>query len=149
MGNLITQVSPGQEFELRLYVQDRTASPRGAFSAYADVTYPAEFVAVNGPIVHSPTYGAGLSGDTNTTGLIDEAGGVDGISNLGGAPIEVLRIAFVVRSDVAVGSVLHFATNQTEDDVQHITTLFSEPGQAVEPERIDFGALALTVVDEP
>ena len=144
-GIRITQVSPGQEFDLRLFVQDRTASPRGAFSAYADITYPAAFVSVSGPIVHSSTYGAGLSGDTNTTGFVDEAGGVDGISDLGGDPIEVLHVMFVVGNDVAVGFVLHFATNPTEDDVQHITTLFSEPGRVVEPERIDFGTLDLTV----
>jgi hypothetical protein len=103
---------------------------------------------VNGSITHSSTYGAGLSGDTDTAGRLDEAGGTDGLNDLGGDPIEVIRVSFVVGNDVTAGTVLHFATNETEDQIQHATLVFGE-GVAVAVERIDFGTLSLTVVDGP
>ncbi len=78
-GGAVSSLNVGQDFELRLFIQDVRAVPRGVFQAYFDVSYPAELAAVTGPIVHGADYSAAgtVSGDTTTPGLIDEVGGRD------------------------------------------------------------------------
>ena len=39
-GNEVSTVTPGQEIDIRLFVQDTRDAPRGAFSAYVDLVYP-------------------------------------------------------------------------------------------------------------
>lgn len=143
-GNAITSVSPGQDIELRLFVQDVRDAARGAFSAFADIAFGVTSVSPTGddPIMHSATYGAGTSGNLDTAGLVDELGGTDGITDLGGEALEVARVRFTVSNDA--NGIIHFALNVAEDTIQHPTTLFGE-GTAVEVERIDFGSLTLDV----
>ncbi len=83
-GAVVTQVSPGHEFFLEVYVRDvRVGVSRpGVFAAYLDVTYPADLLAVvpsfSNPlgfdIEFGPEYGNGQWGTVNLSGLINEVG---------------------------------------------------------------------------
>ncbi len=144
-GNAITSVAPGDTFELVMTVQDVSASPTGIFSAFADIGYQFDFVSVDGPVAHSSVYPSGTSAGLTTPGLIDEAGGVDGISELGGDAIEVLRVPMVVSSDVMSGVVISFATNPTEDAISHPTLMFGQNANTPNSQ-IDWGTFSLEVV---
>ena len=78
-GNVLPSLQVGQEFQLRLYVQDIRSDPQGVFQAYFDVNYPSSLVSANGTISHGPEYSAAgtTSGDLDTPGLIDDVGGQD------------------------------------------------------------------------
>ena len=144
-GNAITTVTPGQEIELRMFVQDVRENARGVFSAYADVVYGVAVVSpVDGSIVHSATYGAGPGGNLNIAGMVDELGGTDGITDLGGDALEVARVRFTVSSEA--NGMVHFAVNIAEDAIQHPTSVFGV-GSAVPGEQIEFGSLILDVQD--
>lgn len=83
-GNPISFVDPGADFQLQAFVQDlRTENADGVFSAYVDVTYDENLATVNPPLNHSATYPNAPKGDIDTPGLIDEAGGIDGLTALG------------------------------------------------------------------
>ena len=144
-GNMLTSVLPGQTFNLVLSVQDiRATDPTGVFSAFADIVYQADLVSVAGTIVHSATYPSGTSGDTAVAGLIDEAGGVDGLSELGGELIEVLRVPLTVSTDLVDGTSIFFATNEADNMTTHPTLRFRDTVELPATE-IDFGTLSLTV----
>ena len=141
---VLSSVSAGQTVHLVLSVQDtRATDPTGVFSAFADIVYQSDLVSVAGDIVHSATYPSGTSGDTSVTGIIDEAGGVDGLSELGGEVIEVLRIPMTI-GDVADGTEIFFATNEADNLVTHPTLRFRDTVELPATE-IDFGTLTLTV----
>ena len=141
-GNEISEILTGQSFELRAFVEDIRENPTGVFSAYLDVTYPAGTVLPIGDIVHSFTYSAGLSGSTSTSGLLDEVGGVDGTSPLGGGEFEVFRIEF--QAGVVPGTV-EFASDATEDQVQHLVLPFGATA-ALNPLQILYGTTSIEVV---
>ena len=142
-GNEITEVQTGQTFELRAFVQDiRPDNPRGVFSAYLDVTYPTGTATPTGSIVHSLTYGSANSGSTATPGLLDEVGGVDGISQLGGDVFEVFRLEFTAG---AVPATVTFASDVTEDQTQHPVLLFGGSSN-LNPAQIIFGTTSIDVV---
>ncbi len=140
-GNEITQVQTGQSFELRVFVQDIRDNPTGAFSAYLDVTYPATSASTVGGIMHSTTYGAGTSGSL-TPGLLDEVGGVDGITALGGNEFELFRVEF--QAGAVPGEVV-FASDPAEDQVQHIVTVFDMTSAAVNPLQVIYGTTSINV----
>ncbi len=140
-GNEITSVSPGQEFDLVLSVQDIRDEATGVFSAYSDVAYLAGML-TPGAITHSSTYGAGTSSSLATAGLVDELGGSDGINPLGDPVFEVARVRMTVSSDAS--GTLQFTANPTEDPIQHLTALFGGTG-ATDPAVVRFGTLTLPI----
>lgn len=142
-GNQISSVAPGQEIEIRLFIQDTRADPLGAFTAHVDLVYPDELASV-GAVTHSSTYGTLPFSSTAMAGLVDELGGTDGIDALGGDQFEVARVAFTVSADAT--GLLHFTLNEVENMAQRGTLLVGETA-AVASERIDFGDLMLPVVD--
>jgi len=89
-GRAITVVNPGQEFEMRAFVQDlrlddTVGDPTdnlGVYSAYFDFLYEPALVSVAGPVVFSGNpagpWTAGQTAGTNTIGLIDESGAFQG-----------------------------------------------------------------------
>ncbi len=143
-GNILTAVSPGMQFDLVLITQDIRSSATGVFSAYADIVYESVLVMVDGAPDHSSTYGAATSAGLSEAGLINEAGGVDGTSFLLGAAFDVVTIPMSVASDLAVGTVISFGTNPTEDQTQHPTLLFGGT-MPLAATQIEFGTLSLTV----
>ena len=128
---------PGQSIDLVLSVQDVSAAPTGIFSAFADIVYEEHLILVDGPAVHSEVYNAGTSAGLNSTGLIDEAGGVDGISELGGELLEVLRIPMIVGI-VPFGTTIHLGTNEADNMITHPTLVFGQESELPSTE-ISFG----------
>ena len=118
-----------------------SADPTGVFAAYLDVNYPAALVSVDGPIVHSSVYDSGVSGSTTTSGLIDEVGGVDGITELGGGLYEVFRVA--MRAGNTPGEV-DFTSDAADDLVQHPVIIFGT-AFSIDASLIDYGSTLLTV----
>ncbi len=144
-GNVLTSVPAGGTFNLVLSVQDtRATDPTGVFSAFTDIVYLSDFVSVAGDITHSATYPSGTSGDTSVAGIIDEAGGVDGLSELGGDVIEVLRLPMTVSDQIVDGTVITFSTNEADNLTTHPTLRFRDDTELPATE-IDFGTLSLTV----
>ena len=139
-GNVVNTVSVGDTFTLVAYVRDVQQSPEGVFSAYIDVDYPAALATPDGAIVHSSTYPSGTSGTNTTPGLLDEVGGVDGLTPLGGNEFEVFRQQFTAS---APGS-LDFQSNATEDQVQHPTLIFND-NVNLPTNQIIFGSTTVSV----
>lgn len=77
--NTITSITPGGEFILRAYVDDLRATPEGVFSAYVDVTYDSNLVSSQASagdgVANEAPYTQFQSGNAQTAGLINEAGG--------------------------------------------------------------------------
>lgn len=82
-GNPLAEVHVGESFFLQAYVADERPDPQGVFAAYLDILYRQEYVESAGPAVFSDTYASGHSGSTETPGLLDHVGGMDGLSPLG------------------------------------------------------------------
>ncbi len=139
-GTVTTTLQPGETFELVAYVQDVTADPTGIFSAFIDVDYTAS-LAIPSEIIHSSTYGSGPSGSFATPGLLDEVGGTDGITPLGGNEFEVFRVVFTASSSAGV---INFSANATEDQIQHPTLVFGDTIALPNPQ-IVFGSTSVTI----
>ena len=84
-GTPIDQITVGQQFQLRGYVEDlrTTANRFGVFAAFQDVLYNKGLVSVNSSttapgfqVVYDPLYLVGKSGDIRIPGLINEIGSV-------------------------------------------------------------------------
>ncbi len=91
-GTPIDQITVGQQFQLRGYVEDlrTTANRFGVFAAFQDVLYSKNLVSVNTStstsdpgfqVVYDPAYSNGKSGDIRIPGLINEIGSVQSSSN--------------------------------------------------------------------
>ncbi|MGD9720938.1 MAG: Calx-beta domain-containing protein [Pirellulales bacterium] len=82
-GNLLGEdvtLDVGDEFQLKVFVQDVQSDPNGIVTAFLDAVYDSNLVMVNGPIVFSPFYSNVPSGSTATPGLIDEVGALGDLS---------------------------------------------------------------------
>ena len=91
-GTPIDQITVGQQFQLRGYVEDlrTTANRFGVFAAFQDVLYSKNLVSVNTStsssdpgfqVVYDPAFSNGKSGDIRIPGLINEIGSVQSSSN--------------------------------------------------------------------
>ena len=106
-----------------LNVQSVGADSEGVFSAYADIVYNEDAASVAGDIVHSSTYGNGTFSDISVAGLINEAGGTDGLQELGDGVFEVLRVPMQI-ANLPVGTVVEFDTNDSDAASIRATTAF-------------------------
>jgi VCBS repeat-containing protein len=140
-GNEVTSVDPGENFELRVFVQDVTDVGEGVFSAYLDVTYSSVLASVDGAIVHSTTYPSATSGSTTVGGVIDEVGGIDGLSPLGSGEFEVFRLGFTAGS---TDGLLTFNADPAEDQTQHPILLFGE-NSPLPVEQVQYGTVSLAI----
>jgi hypothetical protein len=121
----ISQVQIGDSFEVQVLVQDITPGALGVFSAYLDMIYNSDLVQVDGgfnDFVFSDVYINSNSGDPSSPGLIDELGGLDGISVLDGTPTPLVNIPFIAT---AAGSA-NFTGNPADILPNHETTLFGQ-----------------------
>jgi VCBS repeat-containing protein len=142
-GNEITQIGTGQDFNLVVTVEDVRPEPRSVFSAYLDIVYPANLITLDGAIEHINPYTGGTGAGSNITttpGIIDEAGAVSFNFALTGEN-EVLSVPFTAGSTPGT---VQFSGNETEDQVQH-PVLVVGLSQNVDPRKVDFGALTLTI----
>ena len=138
----ISTVSQGGEFQLRGYVEDLRANPTGVFSAYLDVTYDnVSLVSRDGEITMSDTYPNAQSGDASVLGLLDEVGGIDGLSPLGGGEVLLFSVPFQAEQ---AGTVI-FAGNPADVLPLHAVELFGE-SQSVRTADISFGSAMIEIV---
>ena len=146
-GNEISDIPTGQSFELRVFVQDVRDVATGVFSAFVDVTFPDSLVSTIGDVIHSSTYNSATFSSLDMLGMLDEVGGVDGISPLGGAEFELFRIEF--QAGAAPGNVA-FASDRAGDTnpgdaAQHVVLPFGASA-ALDPLQILFGTTSIDVV---
>ncbi len=143
-GDVLTEVQSGQTVHLVMNVQTVGTGSPGVFSAYADVVYDPNAITISGTVVHSSTYPNGPHADVGTPGIIDEAGGTDGVSILGDGVFEVIRVPMTV-GNLPVGTELAFATNDADADSIRDTTIFNSD-EAVDAIDLVFSATSVTVV---
>jgi large repetitive protein len=164
----ITEITVGQSFQLRAFVQDvRSASPtagrdtRGVFSAYADVLFPRNIVA---PVVSStnvpnlgftvsfgPLYNQVREGDIRTPGLFNEIGAVatfdtpePSASNPQGYLDRRIPL-FTITMTAERAGLAQFFTDPVDIVPLHESLTFN-PAQTVAPNNIHFGFAELNVV---
>ena len=142
-GNEITSIAAGESFELRVFVDDITPEPQqGVFAAYLDVEWDPSLAVVTGEPVYSDLYQNGRNfGVADVPGLIDEAGAFDGLSELGGAE----QLLFSIPLEASGNGELTFSTNPADILPFGDVLLFELRGDAVSPERIDYGTTTLNV----
>jgi hypothetical protein len=151
-------VAIGSEFELRAFVQDVRASDgdanprddRGVFAGYFDLLYNSDLVSVlsdaNNPlgfeIDFADAYENGISGDTETPNLIDEAGAFQtGSRPLG--PAE--QLLFTIRLRANAAGTVNFQADPADIPPLHDSLLF-QPTEPVTLSQIDFGGVSITEV---
>lgn len=140
-GTPLTSLGANQDFVLNFFVRDVRSVPHGVFAAFTDITWDSTKATVTGPIVFSSDYGGDTSGSTATAGLIDEAGAISGLSELGGAAKKVFSIP--MRSS-ATGNLV-FSTNPADLLPDHDILLNQNNGIAILEEEITFGTTSITV----
>jgi hypothetical protein len=141
-GNPISTITPGGTFVLVGVVQDISPSPTGVFSAFLDVTFSTGRAAPTSgrAIVHSTTYSAGTSGSISA-GLLDEVGGSDGFTPLGGNEFEVFSLEFTAGQNAGT---VTFSGDPAEDTLLHPVLRFG--GSANVPNnQIDFRSTTITI----
>ena len=139
----LTTVNSGDTFELRVFVDDLSSEPQqGVFAAYTDVEWNAALADVIGPIEFSDIYENGTSGDTSVDGLIDEAGGFDGLQPIGGDE----ELVFTVPMQASGSGTVTFALNPADTSPFGDVLLFITQTSAVPTDRIIYGSTSLNVV---
>ena len=104
-GTPITNIVPGSDFLLKVFVRDNrvNANPAGVFAAYLDINYDVNLLDIvwlsSNPlgfdIEFSQFYQNGPSGSASVAGLIDEAGAFQtGFAPLGAAEILLFQTRF-------------------------------------------------------
>lgn len=141
-GNVITSLTPGQEFKVNVYGNDeRTFTPQGIYALYTDLLFNgnlAEVVEEN-PFEYAPDYSSGRLG-TASFGLVDEVGSFsDRNSSIG--PDE--QRVFSVRMRALTDGNLTIAADPADGQTAEVLLFGSD--QEVPPSRVVYGSLALTI----
>jgi len=140
-GNAISTVDIGEEFLLRVFVQDLRVPERGVFAAFLDVFYSQSLVSVAGPITAGPNYFLiPGQGDISHPGMLDEIGAMDGFGVPGG---ELLLLSLRFRAD-ALGTVTF--SGDPPDDFPFSDILVYGWDDPVPIGDVEFGTVSITVV---
>lgn len=143
-GNSVSTVSVGSTFTLKAYVADVRAVPEGVFSAYLDVEYDPSLAAADpASIIHFTPYGDALSADFSSPGLIDEAGGLDGLTPTGGGNFEL----FSVEMQALAPGLLTISANASDEAVHAVTAYGINTG--IPASEQVFQSTTVSVVPEP
>ena len=145
LGNVLTEVATGDHFELRVFVQEVNVVPiDGVFAAYTDVTFDASLATTTGTVVHADPYTNFRSGDVSTPGLIDEAGGFDGLDPLG----ESERLVFSVPMQATLAGELTLTADPADEIPAHSVLTFDSV-TPIPTDDIEYGETTLTIIFEP
>ncbi len=153
-GNPVDVISPGQNFQVRGFAKDlRLPSDdpqRGVFSAYWDVNYDTTRVALdfanNRVIQYGPDYPASHRNQaviTATAGLIDDIGGVAGVTPLGSQE----KLVFIVPMTATAPGVAFFSADAEDSDL--LDVLVYGGSNAVPDNEILFIADSVTIGAQP
>jgi len=140
-GNPISSVVVGQEFLVSGLVQDLRPQPAGVFAAYVDVTYDADFVAVEegSTIAYGERFSNVHAGDVSSPGLVDEVGAVAGVETLGGGEFLLFSVRMLPTEEGHVS----FGTDPADLLPHHQMLLFGRD-EALSASEIAYGT---TVID--
>ena len=112
----------GESFDLQVDFADvrDPDNPQAVFSGYADIEFDPQVLRVDG-IVHDGDFQNAAGGTIdNTTGLVDEAGGTDGLD-----PVEDTRV-FTLQMTAVGGGVATIEANAGEDAGSEIAVFGSD-----------------------
>lgn len=153
-GTPITQVSVGQQFQLRGYVQDirTTGSQLGIYAAYQDVIYSSAFVSpvasTTNPLgfqaTFAPNYQNAIEGDVLTRGLINEIGAVATSNSPDGYGTTKQLLFTVTLTANALGTAT-FVGDPADISPLHDTLTF-QPVTPVPFGQIGFGLASVNIV---
>ena len=156
-GNPITVIAPGQDFELRAFVQDlRTDDTVGAptdrlgvYAAYFDTLYSSKLVSIVGPITFNADpafpngpFVSGQSGVTSTPGLIDEVGAFEGTNP---KFTQNALLLYTIRMRANSEGQATFTADPADNLPLHDCLLFEPPTPPVPYEQITFGSTNLFI----
>ncbi len=142
-GTPISSVDVGDEFELRVYVQDVSSDPHGLFAAFLDLLYDQQLVAVDGSLSFGTDYPNNRVGSLTAAGLIDEVGAIAAFSELGGS--EVLLFKLQMQA-IFAGETL-FTSESADIFPDHELLLFQGTGGdfTVDEDEVIYGSKVLTI----
>jgi hypothetical protein len=163
-GNIVETLSPGQDFQVRVFVKDlrqpEDIAGRGVFSAYADVVFDEALVVTTiDPAVNSPTadisYGPDYPSHPRSesqiivnaaNGELDDVGAGAGFTELGSA--ERLLFAAPFRVQPGVAGIAAFSVNFAELIGSEVLT-FDSVEAPIPEEEILFIGDAVTIGTVP
>lgn len=91
-GNAITSIPVGGTFFVQVQVEDVRAVPTGVFQAFLDIFYDARLIDVTGAPTFGSDYPNSRKADITTDGIVNEAGALAGLQELGAGPKVLMRI---------------------------------------------------------
>jgi hypothetical protein len=142
-GTPAASLAPGQPFVLQVLVTDVRALAHGVFAGFLDITWDPELAVATGAMEYGAAYPNGHSGDTSTPGLIDEAGAVADLVEVGTGALELFRVPMQ-----AVGSGELVFTADAADIFPIHDVLVYRWNDAVPPSKVYYGGASITVVAE-
>ncbi|MBM4001888.1 MAG: hypothetical protein FJ295_01175 [Planctomycetes bacterium] len=142
LGNDISETAQGSDFRIEAWVRDLRPQPQGIFAAYVDMAFDENKVAVVGPIHHGDDFSLVTSGRVGLDGILDEVGGIGGLSSPAPAASRLL-FRVPMRAD-ANGSVT-FQTNPTDLSPRNDLLIYGLD-TPVSLDRVRFGAVSLQIL---
>ncbi len=161
-GNVIETLSPGQDFQVRVFVKDirlpENVQGRGVFSAYTDVTFNTTLVmhtidpAVTGPtadITYGPDYPSSHRPEAQiiaTPGELDDVGAIAGFQELGSGE----RLLFIAPFEVQAGAsgLATFGLNPADLVGSEVLT-FDSIDMPIPPEEVEYIGDVVTIGTVP
>ncbi|MFO0913889.1 MAG: Ig-like domain-containing protein [Pirellulales bacterium] len=135
-GTAITEATVGDDVVVAVYVQDirATGIDRGIFSAYADLTFDATKADAVSALTYGTSYPNSQAG-TVTDGLIDEAGGLAGLTATGTNEL----LVYSIRLKVTASGTFNVGVNMPDQLPLHEITLFDTPDALAESDILFVG----------
>ncbi len=143
-GAPITNLNAGDNFVLHAFTQDQSLDPHGVFAAYLDVTWDPALAVATGPIQYTATYASAHGATSAGLGLIDEAGGIAGLSELGGGVFEV----FSVPMRALAPGLLTFNADPADILPDHYILAYGI-NDPISPSNVSYGSASLTIAPPP
>ena len=155
-GNAVSAVRSGQQFRLRVFVEDLRPVPQGAlplgvFAAYLDVTFPSALVSVasGATIQFAETLPSGAEAFVNAksgtiaTGLLDEVGAIQSLV----VPRLASQLLFTITMQAnSVGNATFLS--DAADNLPFNEILLYDYDFAIPSSNVVFGSTALTIVPQ-
>ncbi|MDB4864313.1 hypothetical protein OAI33_13570, partial [Pirellulaceae bacterium] len=121
-----------QAFNLQGYVTDLRTDAKGVFTSYMDVEFDKSLTQAIGSIVHAADYQNFKSGTidvSGSVGLIDEVGGMAGLSEMGAGE----RLVFTVPMRATGAGTIVFDGNHADVKPAHQVLIYGENDEVPEP----------------
>ncbi|MDA1180382.1 MAG: Ig-like domain-containing protein, partial [Planctomycetota bacterium] len=91
-GTAITSIPVGGTFFVQVQVEDVRTVTTGVFQAFLDIFYDTRLIDVSGAPTFGSDYLNGRKADIATDGIVNEAGALAGLQELGGGPKLLMRV---------------------------------------------------------